>query len=111
MRRRVYLMRHGAVSYVAPDGRPVAPDDVGLTDEGRAQARAAHELFAGIELDRVVTSGLPRAVETARIVAPGATIEEWLELRELRGNRLSAIPEDELEDEFVHAFRGVVPND
>ncbi|HET7745104.1 MAG TPA: histidine phosphatase family protein [Gaiellaceae bacterium] len=111
MRRRIYLMRHGAVSYVASDGRPVAPDDVVLTDEGRTEARAAHDLFAGVHFDRVLTSGLPRAVETARIVAPGATIEEWPELHELRGDRLSAIPEDELEDEFVHAFRGVVPND
>ncbi len=104
-------MRHGAVSYVAPDGRPVAPDDVVLTDEGRTEARAAHELFGDVRFDRVLTSGLPRTVETARIVAPGATIEEWPELHELRGDRLSAIPEDELEDEFVHAFRGVVPND
>jgi broad specificity phosphatase PhoE len=104
-------MRHGAVSYVAPDGRPVAPDDVVLTEEGRAEARAAHELFRGVELDRVLTSGLPRTVETARIVTPDGMIEEWPELRELRGDRLSAIPEDELEDEFVHAFRGVVPVD
>ncbi len=103
-------MRHGAVSYVSSDGRPVAPDDVVLTEEGRTEARAAHELFAGVRLDRVLTSGLPRTVETARIVAPGATIEELPELHELRGDRLSAIPEEELEDEFVHAFRGVVPN-
>jgi probable phosphoglycerate mutase len=107
----MYLMRHGAVSYVAEDGRPVAPDNVVLTDEGRAEARAARELFAGVSFDRVLTSGLPRTVETARIVAPGARIEEWPELHELRGDRLSAIPEDELEDEFVHAFRGVVPNE
>ena len=32
-------------------------------------------------------------------------------MRELRGDRLSGIPVKELESEFVHAFRGVVPND
>ncbi len=40
-------MRHGAVAYFDDDGRPVAPDDVPLTDEGREQAEAARELLAG----------------------------------------------------------------
>jgi probable phosphoglycerate mutase len=113
MRRRLYLMRHGAVSYFAPEGRPAHPDEVGLNDEGRAQAEAARALLESIPLDRVVTSSLPRTVETAEIVAGGrdVEIEAWPELRELRGDKLSSIPADELEDEFVHAFRGVVPND
>jgi broad specificity phosphatase PhoE len=116
MRRRLYLMRHGAVSYFDPDGRPVQPDEVGLTDEGRAQAEAARVLLERVDFDRVLTSGLPRTVETARIVArrfldSGAELEEWPDLRELRGDRLSSIPPERLEAEFVHAFRGVVPND
>ena len=104
-------MRHGAVSYVGGGGRPVDPEDVGLTDDGREQAEAARLLFADVELDRVLTSGLRRTVETARIVRPGADLEEWPELHELRSDHLSVIPGDELEQEFVHAFRGVVPND
>ena len=111
MRRRLYLMRHGAVSYFGTDGRPVQPDDVCLNDDGRVQAEAARELLARVRLDRIVASDLPRTVETARLVAPGADVEEWPELRELRGERLSGIPTDRLEAEFVHAFRGVVPND
>jgi broad specificity phosphatase PhoE len=111
MRRRLYLMRHGAVSYFDPDGRPVHEDGVGLNEEGRAQAAAARALLEPIVFDRVLTSGLRRSVETARIVAPEAALEEWPELRELRGARLSEIPTERLEEEFVHAFRGVVPND
>ena len=111
MRRRLYLMRHGAVSYFRADGRPVRPDDVGLNDDGRAQAEAPRELLAPVRLDRIVASDLLRAVETARLVAPGADVEGWPELRELCGARLSGIPADRLEAEFVHAFRGVVPND
>jgi broad specificity phosphatase PhoE len=102
-------MRHGEVAYFDADGRPLPEDDVGLTEEGRRQAVAARELLAPMTIDRVVTSGLPRTLETAALVAPGADAESWPELRELRGDRLSAIPEDELEEEFVHAFRGVVP--
>jgi broad specificity phosphatase PhoE len=111
MRRRLYLMRHGAVSYFGDTGRPVDPDAVVLNEGGRAQSAAARELLATVELDRVLSSGLPRTTETARIVAPDAEVEEWPELQELRGARLSSIPAERLESEFVHAFRGVVPND
>ena len=83
MRRRLYLMRHGAVSYFGADGRPVDPDDVSLNDEGRAQAEAAHALLEGVAFDRVLASGLPRTLETARIVAPDSALEEWVELREI----------------------------
>ena len=81
-RRRIYLMRHGAVSYFE-DGRPVRPETVPLTVAGRDQAHAAAAMLRGIELDRVLTSGLPRAEETARIVAPDVEPESWPDLREL----------------------------
>ncbi len=110
-RRRIYLMRHGAVAYFDADGRPVDPDSVPLTDEGRAQAVAARELLDGIVFDRVIASGLPRTMETASLAAPGRVVETWPELREIRGARLSSIPQNELESAFVHAFRGVVPNE
>jgi probable phosphoglycerate mutase len=104
-------MRHGAVAYFDTGGRPVAPDDVPLTEEGRGQAAAARELLEGVRLDRVIASGLPRALETATLVAPGHEVERWPELREIMGEKLSSIPAAELEEAFVHAFRGVVPND
>ncbi len=104
-------MRHGDVSYFDAAGRPVAPDDVSLTPEGVRQAEAACELLAGVDLDRVLATGLPRTMETARLVAPDAEIEVWPELQEIKGARLSSIPPEELEESFVHAFRGVVPLD
>ena len=111
VRRRLYLMRHAEVSYFGDDGNPVDPVAVSLNQEGVAQARAAAQTLAGIELDRVLTSGLPRTLETAAIVAPGREPETWAELSELRGGRLSEIPTDALEHEFVHAFRGVIPHE
>ena len=110
-RRRIYLMRHGAVAYFDRDGRPVAPDDVPLTSEGRRQAAAAAALLEGTALDRVISSDLPRAVETAALVAPRQEVEAWPELREIAGDRFSAIPPAELEREFVGALHGIVPND
>ena len=111
LRRRLYLLRHGAVAYFDDDGRPVAPDDVPLTAEGREQAEATRALLDGVELDRVIASGLPRTMETAALVAPGRDVEIWPELREIAGDRFSSIPPEELEEAFVHAFRGIVPNE
>jgi broad specificity phosphatase PhoE len=104
-------MRHGAVAYFDDEGRPVAPDDVPLTADGREQAEATRALLDSVELDRVIASGLPRTSETAALVAPGHDIETWPELREIAGDRFSAIPPEELEEAFVHAFHGIVPND
>jgi broad specificity phosphatase PhoE len=109
-RRRIYLMRHAQVAYFE-DGRPLRPDLVPLTPEGREQARAAGVLLDGITFDRVVTSGLPRTVETARIVAPSLEPESWPELREIESGRLEEIPEDQIEHAFVAAWRDVVPED
>ena len=111
MRRRIYLMRHAEVSYFGDDGSPVNPAEVPLNEEGVAQAKAVAHALGGVEIDRIVTSGLPRALETAFIVAPDRDAESWPELREIQGGRLSEIPADALHNEFVHAFRGVIPND
>ena len=110
MRRRLYLMRHAEVAYF-DGGRPVDPRQVPLTEEGRAQATAAATALAGVRFDRVLTSGVPRTLETAAVVAPDNEPESWPDLYEIGGGRFSDIPEDELEEEFVHAFRGIVPND
>jgi probable phosphoglycerate mutase len=107
-RRRIYLMRHGQVAYFV-DGRPVSPDDVQLTEEGRRETRRTAETLAGIEFDRVITSGLPRAVETAQIVAPGRVPEAWPELRELAAGRLAELSDPE--GAFLGAFNGVLPED
>jgi broad specificity phosphatase PhoE len=109
MRRRIYLMRHASVAYFEPDGRPVRPEAVSLTHEGEKQAEATREALAGIHFDRAVTSGLPRTLQTAQIVAPGVELEAWPELRELEAGRLDEIPDEDLEQAFTGAFRGVVP--
>ena len=105
MRRRLYLMRHADVSYVDEAGRPVNPEHVPLTERGVEQAAAAREAFAGVELDLVVSSDLPRTAETAAIVAPGHDVERWPEFSEWRGGRLDALPPKELESLFVGALR------
>jgi len=98
-------MRHADVSYVDDAGQPVDPATVALTPRGLEQAAAAREALAGVELDLVVASDLPRTAETAAIVAPSHEVERWPELAEWRGGRLDSIPPEELERAFVGALR------
>jgi broad specificity phosphatase PhoE len=107
-RRRIYLMRHGQVAYFV-DGRPVQPDDVRLTEEGRRETEVTAKALAGVTFDRVITSGLPRAVESARIVVPDREPEAWADLRELEPGRLADV--SDLEAAFVGAFSGTLPED
>jgi probable phosphoglycerate mutase len=114
-RRRLLLMRHGAVEYFDPDGRPYPPHDVPLTEDGVRQARAmgAALAAASVRIDRAVTSGLARTRQTAGHVldAAGADppLEHWPELQEIRGGHLPSIPEAQLRAAFIGAFEGPVP--
>ena len=113
-RRRIFLMRHGSVTYFDAAGRPVLPEQVPLNENGRAQADAAGHAFAaaGIRFDRVIVSGLPRTSETAaRVLAVTGqqiALDTWPELHEIRGGRLSTIPEAELKRAFTGVFEGLV---
>lgn len=114
-RRRIYLMRHGSVTYFDAAGKPFLPEQVPLNELGRTQATAAGKVFAqeNLSFDRVIVSGLPRTVETAtRVLAEtgqSIELEHWPDLEELRGGKLSAIPDESLKEAFVGAFDGLVP--
>jgi probable phosphoglycerate mutase len=114
-RRRIYLMRHGSVTYFDSEGKPYPPEQVPLNELGQAQASAAGQVFAAqnLRFDRVIVSGLPRTVETAtRVLAETdqqVELESWPQLEELKGGKLSAIPDEALKEAFVGAFDGLVP--
>ncbi len=105
-RRRVYLMRHGEVDYFSGDGQPLDPRQLRLTDTGRQQAEAASSVLESIAFDRVITSGLARATETAEIVLGSreANIEIIEAFQEIRAGRLRELPEPEIERNIAYAF-------
>jgi probable phosphoglycerate mutase len=104
-RRRVYLLRHGDVSYF-PEGRPAPPESVPLNEEGRAQAQAAARALAEAPLDRAISSGLPRTDQTAAIVVGerDLAVEVQPALREIRPGRLADIPPEALHSTFTEAL-------
>lgn len=113
-RRRIFLMRHGDVTYFDDSGRAIDPETVPLNEHGLAQASAAGAAFAAdaVRFDRVIVSGLPRTIETAQrvLAATGQDIEleVWREWQEIRAGRLADLPPDQIEAAFLAAFDGVV---
>ena len=98
-------MRHAEVRYF----EGVAPEEVVLTERGRVQAESAAAELRDIAFDRVVTSGLERTLETARIVAPGRDPESRYALREIESGDIRGVAPDEVQTMMTAAFRGVVP--
>lgn len=80
---RVYLIRHGETDWNA-ETRAQGHTDVPLNGRGRAQARCLEAAFEGVRVDRILTSDLSRAYDTAAHVAnvTGATVERRKSLRE-----------------------------
>ena len=61
-RRRIYLLRHGAVEYLNPDGSRVGgARDVDLTETGREQATQVAELLK--DKERLYLTTLERIAE------------------------------------------------
>jgi probable phosphoglycerate mutase len=99
-RRRIYLMRHAQVRYF----EGIHPHEVQLTEDGRRQAAAARDALHEVRFDRVLTSGLPRTLETARIVAPYAEVEGNHALREIESGELRGVDPQEVQAMMTGAF-------
>ncbi|WP_250465120.1 histidine phosphatase family protein [Caballeronia sp. GAFFF2] len=116
-RRRIYLMRHGDVTYFDDSGRAIDPESVPLNERGREEASAAGRVFAAqnIRFDRVIVSGLPRTRETAQraLAETHQPIEPevWPEWQEIRGGRLASLTTQDIERAFLSVFDGVVPEE
>jgi broad specificity phosphatase PhoE len=77
------LTRHGLTDRSRPEQHLGQKIDISINDAGRRQADALHRRLAPITFDRVITSSLFRARETADIVAGRVPIEVDPRLREM----------------------------
>jgi len=91
IRRRIYLFRHGSVDYIDDDGNIVPDTDlVVLSALGRAQAKQMRDLFASVQIDKALCSGLPRTRETGETILGSRDIPlevnaGFLEIRQMDG--------------------------
>ena len=73
---RLHLVRHGATEW-APQGRWAGSTDLPLTAHGEAEAYERGKQLADLRVERILTSPLKRARDTAEIIR-GASGIEWI---------------------------------
>ena len=105
-RKRVYLMRHGDVSYRRPDGRTEFSTQVPLTQEGLEQARHMRELLGQVPFDLGAHTGLARTRQTAELVLEGRRVplEEIPALREIEAGSIAHLTGERLDAEFTYGL-------
>ena len=105
---KVYVVRHGQ-SETTLSGKRAGQTDVKLTDQGYKDAMEARRKLCGIRFDRVFSSDLVRAVETARTAIPGVEPETVRELREIDVGRIAGNTNAECRAIFGELFAEYYP--
>lgn len=91
---RLYMVRHGeSENNLARKYTGWA--QVQLTEKGRRDAEGAGKFLRGKHFDRIYSSDLIRAIDTAQIALPGCQPIQLPELREINVGTLSERPIDE----------------
>lgn len=88
---KVFIIRHGE-SESNKAGLWTGWLDAPLTEKGRADAKAAAGLLSGVCFDKVYTSDLSRACETARIALPDHEYVKSALLREINVGSIAGKP-------------------
>lgn len=102
---RLFLIRHGQSEGNAA-GIIQGHSEFALTELGHTQAKATAERLARESVDRIATSPLVRAVQTAQTVASalGLPIEHEPALREYDMGQASGLTGAELRERFPHVL-------
>jgi probable phosphoglycerate mutase len=78
---QILLVRHGRTEWSAA-GRHTGRTDVSLDEVGRAEAKAVADRLSCLHIDRVLSSPLSRALDTARLAGYGDRVDVRDELVE-----------------------------
>ncbi|MEU3877598.1 MULTISPECIES: histidine phosphatase family protein [Streptomyces] len=103
--RRIVLWRHGQTSWNV-ERRFQGTTDIDLTDTGRAQARRAARLLAGLRPHAIVASDLRRARDTAAELAAvtGLPVSGHPELRETYAGEWQGLTHEEIAERFGEQY-------
>ncbi|MBR7164189.1 MAG: histidine phosphatase family protein [Clostridia bacterium] len=95
---RVYVVRHGE-SETNRSRVWTGWTDAVLTDKGKDDAKRVGEFLKQISFEKIFTSDLSRAIETAKVAIPGCQYESSALLREINVGTLANKPLSILTDE------------
>lgn len=110
MTLKIYLVRHGQTE---ANARRIFQGwlDLPLTENGRTQAHWVGDRLAQVELDRIYTSPLKRALETAQIIGQVLEASKRPEiileaaLKEMNFGRFDGLSSAELEARYPREYR------
>lgn len=100
---KLYLVRHGQ-SVANATKIHSGWSQVPLTEQGRADAARAGEYLQTLQFDRVYSSDLTRAIETAQIALPDCTPTQLSLIRERTVGSLVGRPFEECAAEYGDAY-------
>ena len=109
----IYLMRHGE-TIMNHEERLQGQIDAELNDTGIAEARKAAKIIAGagIQFDRIYSSPLKRAMQTAEIVAAGKPVTVEPLITEMHFGSYEGMPYSRIDEKmwaFIHDPENVAP--
>jgi probable phosphoglycerate mutase len=106
---QIFMLRHGKPLFPGAGSYIYGHTDYPLSDCGVSQARRIGEVLSGIRMERIVSSDLARAAETARIVAGlqsgGVKVEIDPEIREIFMGDWDGRRKEEIKEGYADIFR------
>jgi len=102
----IFLTRHGHTDRSEPDRYLGQRVHAQLTERGRSEAQALGDRLAPVRFDRVISSPLGRAVDTAeRVVGGRATVETDGRLAEMDYGDWEGLTIDEVQQQRADEYR------
>lgn len=101
----IYLVRHGQTDWNL-EKKTQGHTDIPLNENGRKQAEKVAERIEDLKIDRIISSDLLRAKETAEIINKkfGKNITYDSRIREINYGVLEGIPRDTLTQDIWDTF-------
>ncbi len=109
---RIYIVRHGETEWNA-EGRIQGHTDVGLSNRGRAQARAVARRLSDVPFDVAYSSDLSRTRDTARLILGERErpLHAVPELREYHKGVFEGLTVPEYRQRYPELYRASLVND
>ncbi len=106
---RLILIRHGETNY-SRTRRYCGFSDPPLNDNGIRQSRQLAARLTGMRIDKVYSSDLMRARQTAEIVFPKDSVEPIADWREMNFGRFEGLTHEQLVHRYPTLYRDWVDN-
>ncbi len=101
---RLILIRHGATEW-NKRGRYCGWRDIGLSREGKLQAKSLAKSLKSIKFDKIYSSDRKRALQTARIIFKKAKVTKVCALREIDFGVLEGLRHKEIMKKYPFVYK------